>query len=131
MGVCRSQTTTFFPRPYGPERLLAKQWEWEKVRQELRADTLEKQAKYVVEGVEDELIGIFDLETQETKGKSPHRRRAKGLTVKKMQAGYATRSSVRESTRSQALRKIRDDLCTLREYITADAETRPGERHGR
>ena len=68
---------------------------------------------------------MLHLETDETEGESPYRGRAKGLRVKKVVAGSPTNTRSKESSRSQALRKIRDDLRSLREQIIADAKKRP------
>ena len=60
----------------------------------------------------------------DTSSSLKYKGRARGLLVKKVNAGATTTQVVSQSTRIQALRKLRDDMRTLREVIIDDAEGR-------
>ena len=59
-------------RPIGPSRYDSRTWDWQEHCWK-NPDTLEEQAKYVMDGIEDELVGIHHLETRETDGASQYR----------------------------------------------------------
>ena len=82
-------------------------------------------AKYVLQGIEDELVHMHHVEDEHAQGQSEYRGSYKPLRVKKVQARTATLpGGVKMSGRCQNVRMFQQAVTDLGIFVTKDAETR-------
>ena len=105
-------------RQYGPQRSPTRKWEDMMDSNGKHKYHLDKHAKEVVKGIEEELIQIHDLEDDMSKGKSQYRGRAEGLQVKRVRAEIkATQDGCKATTRANKLNHMAELLARLAKHV--------------